>query len=219
MAQWWTYGSADFLLFSARAYYRLFVLHNQALWPAQIIALGVGATLFLLVLRPSPARSRVVVAALGALWLWVGWSFIWQRYATINWAAAYALPLFILQGALLLVAAATRNGLNLEQERSVLRAFALSLLVFALAFYPLLAPLSGRSWQAAEIFAIAPDPTALATLAVLVLSRSRIMGVAMVVPLLWCAISAATQWAMAAPDFWVVPLGALAATAARWTGR
>ena len=134
MSDWWTYGPSDLLLFSPRVYYRLFELHNQALWPAQIIALGLGVTLFLLVLRPSAARSRVVAATMGLLWVWVGWVFVWQRYTTINWIAAYAVPLFMLQGALLLAAAAARNGLDFEKEWTFLRGFALALLILTLFF-------------------------------------------------------------------------------------
>ena len=219
MSEWWTYGPSDLLLFSPGVYYRQFELHNQALWPVQIIALALGVALFVLVLRPSPARSRVIAAIMGLLWIWVGWFFVWQRYTTINWAATYAVPLFMLQGALLFAAAATRNDLELGKERGFLRGFALALLAFALFFYPLLAPMLGRSWQAAEIFGIAPDPTALATLAVVILSRLRIRWLLMIVPAFWCVITGATLWTMAAPDFWVAPVCALAAVIAAWTAR
>ncbi len=219
MSDWWTYGPSDFLLFSPRVYYRQFELHNQTLWPVQIIAAGLGIILFLLVLRPSPARGRVVAAIMGLLWVWVGWIFVWQRYTTINWVAAYAVPLFMLQGALLFAAVAARDGLDIEKEWPFLRGFARALLLFTLFFYPLLAPLWGRSWQAAEIFGIAPDPTALATLAVVALSRSRIRWPLMIVPALWCAITGATLWTMAAPDFWVAPVCALVAVTVRWTAR
>ena len=83
----------------------------------------------------------------------------------MNRVAAYAVPLFMMQGALLLATAAARNGLDIEKEWTFIRGFALALLLFTLFFYPLLAPLWGRSWQAAEIFGIAPDPTALAIMA------------------------------------------------------
>ncbi len=219
MSDWWTYGFSDFLLFSPRVYYRQFELHNQTLWPVQIIAAELGIILFLLVLRPSPARSRVVAATMGLLWVWVGWVFVWQRYTTINWFAAYAVPLFMLQGALLLATAAARNGLDIEKEWTFFRCFALALICFTLFFYPLLAPLFGRSWQTAEIFGIAPDPTALATLTMVALSRSRISWLLMIVPALWCAITGATLWMLAASDFWVAPVCALVVVTGRWTAR
>ena len=42
MSEWWTYSPANFLMFSARTYYRLFELHNKALWPAHGLALLTG---------------------------------------------------------------------------------------------------------------------------------------------------------------------------------
>ncbi len=36
MSEWWTYTLSDFLLFSARTYYRLFELYNRDVWPAQL---------------------------------------------------------------------------------------------------------------------------------------------------------------------------------------
>ncbi len=40
MPDWSTYRLEDFLLFSPRTYYRLFELHNAAVWPGQVLALA-----------------------------------------------------------------------------------------------------------------------------------------------------------------------------------
>ena len=69
--------------------------------------------------------------------------------------------------------------------------------------YPLLAPITGRPWTTAEIFGVAADPTAIASVAVLALVRGRIRWPLLVVPVIWCAI-AATLWAMDAPEAWVL---------------
>ena len=37
MSEWWTYRPEDFLLFSPRVYWRMFELHNAALWPLQLL--------------------------------------------------------------------------------------------------------------------------------------------------------------------------------------
>ena len=42
MSDWLSYTPSDFLLFSARTYYRLFELYNRAIWPGQILALMLG---------------------------------------------------------------------------------------------------------------------------------------------------------------------------------
>ena len=45
MSEWWTYTLHDLILFSSRAYHRLFELYNAAIWPAQIAALGLGVAI------------------------------------------------------------------------------------------------------------------------------------------------------------------------------
>jgi hypothetical protein len=208
MSEWWTYTLSDFLLFSPRVYYRLFELHNQALWPAQLLTTAVGLAILVMLLRPVRARERVIPALLGALWIWVAWSFFFERYATINWAAVYIAPAFALQG-LLLIGAGAWGGLSFDADRANLSGVAL--FVLALAGYPLIAPTLGRPWAAAEIFGIAPDPTSVATLAVLALAQGRARGLLMVIPCLWCAVTGATLWTMESAEFFVAPLAALAA--------
>jgi hypothetical protein len=69
-------------------------------------------------------------------------------------------------------------------------------------------PLLGRGWRGVEIFGVAPDPTAVATLGILLLARGRGRGLLMVIPVLWCAITGALLLAMKAPDAWIAPLAA-----------
>jgi hypothetical protein len=219
MTEWWTYRPSDFLLFSPRVYFRLFELHNEALWPAPVLTLALGAAILAMLVRPPRAGGRTVFAILGVLWLWVAWAFFWNRYAGINWAAPYVAPAFALQGLALLWFGAARGGLTFAPARRVTDYAALALLAFALFGYPLLAVAYGRPWRAAEVFGIAPDPTAIATLAVLALARDRLRWLLMVVPCLWCAASGATLWTMDAAGFWVSPLAAGAALALAATRR
>jgi hypothetical protein len=80
-------------------------------------------------------------------------------------------------------------------------------LVYALAIHPLIAPLSGRPWTQAEIFGLAPDPTVIATLGVLV-AAARPNWLLLILPLLWCIISGLTLWTMESPEAPLVPLAA-----------
>ena len=210
MPEWWTYGLSDFLLFSPRVYYRLFELHNRALWPAQILTSALGLAIFYLLLWPLNRGHRAIPAILGALWIWIAWSFLWERYATINWASAYMAPIFAVEGLSLIWIGTVRGALVFAQHRQIYQFIGLAILAVSIFVYPMIAPLTGRSWWAAEIFGIAPDPTALATLAVLSLSRSRSRWLVFPIPLLWCAISGATLWAMGAGDFLIAPISALA---------
>lgn len=209
MSEWWTYSPSDLLLFSPRVYYRLFELHNHALWPAHVVTVALGLAIAVALIRPNAQRIRLVLIVLGALWILVAWAFFWERYTTINWAAVYAAPVYALQGLLLVGAALLRPMARVPAPLA--RAAGLGLFAIVLAGYPLVAPITGRSWSAAEVFGIAPDPTALATLAVLAVTRPGFRWLLMVIPLAWTVISAATLSLMDSPDAWVGPALALAA--------
>jgi hypothetical protein len=210
MSEWWTYTLSDFLLFSPRVYYRLFELHNRALWPAQILTAALGIAVIYMLLRPARGRERLIPAIFGVLWIWIAWSFFGQRYATVNWAATYVGPFYALEG-LLLIFFAVGGKLAFTRSRDVPYSVAIALYALAVIGYPLIAPLMQRPLAAAEVFGIAPDPTAVATLALLALAQGRVRWLLMIVPFLWCVTSGATLWTMHAGDFFVAALGALLA--------
>jgi len=216
MSEWWSYRLSDFLLFSPRVYWRMFELYNEAIWPLQVPALAAGlGAITVVALRPRH-HGRPIAILLAILWAFVGWSFLWQRYATINWAAVYVAPIFGLQAALSLILGGLFDRLTFDQRRTR-RYVGVLLGAFALAGYPLLAPLLGRPWAGAEIFGIAPDPTAIGTLGFLLLARGRLALLLLPVPLLWCLLSGATLWAMDVWEAWVPPAaGLLAVTAIFW---
>ena len=214
MPEWWTYALSDFLMFSPRVYYRMFELHNGALWPAQLAAMGFGIVILGALLRPEGALPRVGAAMLGGLWVWVAWAFFWDRYATINWAAAYVAPAFALEGLSLIWAGAIQGQFRAPLRRDLAAITGIAMFAAAVTAYPLLAPLMQRPWVAAEVFGIAPDPTAFATLALLAVVDAPRRWLLMAIPLAWCTISAATLWTLgAATDTALVLAAALAAIA------
>jgi hypothetical protein len=213
MSEWWTYRAEDFLLFSPRVYWRMFELHNAALWPLHLLTLAAGLIIILLIARQPETCARRLALILAMLWSFVGWSFLWQRYATINWAAAYVAPAFFVEGALLIVTS-LRNGLAFDR-RGPAGWTGYLIFGFALAGQPLLAPLQGRGWASSEVFGIAPDPTAMATLGVLLLARGRLVPVLLPIPVLWCLLSGLTLQTMGEPQAWA-PYAALALAAAAW---
>ena len=197
MSEWWTYRPSDFLLFAPRTYYRLFELYNQEVWPLHIVALAVGVTILVL-MRARPACSgRAVAALLAACWLWVAWAFHWQRFATINWAASYFAIGFVLQALLLVWVGVARNRLLFDSTPSARARIGVAIFWFALIFQPLLGLMFGRQWLQLELFGVAPDPTALATIGLLLASH-RVPWLALPLPVLWCLIGGITSFLISA---------------------
>ena len=80
-----------------------------------------------------------------------------------------------------------------------------ALFLYALAIHPLIAPLTGRPITQAEIFGLAPDPTAIATLGILLAAERPSLGL-FAIPVLWCLITGMTLWTMESPEAPVAPL-------------
>jgi len=210
MSEWWTYSLSDFLLFAPRTYYRLFELYNAAIWPGQIAAIALGVVLLALLLAPGRTSDRVISAVLAAGWLWVAWAYLWTRYATINWAAAWFAAAFAVEALLLILVGAVGGRLFLGGTAERVRRAGVALFLFALAVQPLIGPALGRPWRQVELLGVAPDPTVIATLGVLT-AAARTRWELMVIPVIWCAVSGATLWTMEAPDAWVMPGAAVVA--------
>lgn len=70
----------------------------------------------------------------------------------------------------------------------------LVLIFISLIIYPFIAFMTGRSWLQFEMFSLTPDPTVLATLAILVLCKASY--VLYVIPIIWMLTSAVTLMVM-----------------------
>ncbi|MDQ5857470.1 MAG: DUF6064 family protein [Acidobacteriota bacterium] len=211
MPEWWTYTLEDLQSFSLETYYRLFERYNAAIWPGQIVALALGVAILAVLRRgASGRRGRLVAGILAACWVWTAIAFHATRYATIHRGAPWFAWAYGLEALLLVGVGFLRGGLSLER-RGGARWIGLALFLFALFVQPLAGMLFGRDWRQVETFGVAPDPTAVGTLGLLLLTAGRVRWALIAVPLLWCAFSGATLLAMGTPAGWVMVAAAVLA--------
>lgn len=220
MSEWWTYSLSDFLLFSARTYYRLFELYNIDIWPAQSVALALGCILVALLWRPRAGQGSAIAAILALGWMWVAWAFHWRHFVTINWAATYFAYACAFEALLLIVFGVFGDDLAFKPGSSTHR-IGFALVLFAVFGQPLIAPLVGRGFLQAEVFGVTPDPTTVATLGALLAGGRRALWRMGIIPLVSCVLSGAVTWTLESPDAAVmmiaaaVVLGAAATKTAR----
>lgn len=199
-------------MFAPRTYWRLFELHNEAMWPTQWLAAGLALFLAGAIWQGRIGAMRAGLSLLAACWAMVAWSFLWQRFAPINTAASSFAIAFAVQAVGLLVLSLC-GALHMATDPLRTRT-GLALLAWAVLLHPALATLFARPGSQAEFFGLAPDPTVIGTLGVLLCLTSRhprarglLMGL-WGVALLWCAVSAATLWTMGTAQGWVPALAA-----------
>lgn len=213
MGEWWTFRPADILVFSARNYYRLFEIYNAAVWPAHIVALGLGLTVLFFLRR---GMGRAVAVALAVAWAWVALVFHLKFFSTITPFAPYFAAGAGLEAALIAWTGVARGGLAPARDGVLSARVGLAIYLAALAGLPALGLAMGRAVPQAEIFGLAPDPTALATIGLLLVAR-RVHWHLLIIPFLWCANTGITLIAMKVPDALFTPICAgLALGIALW---
>ncbi|MDB5945713.1 MAG: hypothetical protein JWQ33_739 [Ramlibacter sp.] len=212
MSEWWTYELSDFLMFSVRTWQRTLELHNRDWFPQQGLGTLAAAGLLWALGRRTQWTLRAALLVLALGWAFVAWAFHWQRYAAINWAAAWFAVGFAAQALVLAWQTSARTPLVLVSD-DARGSVGVGLMAAAL-LYPLLALVLGRPVSQSEWFALMPDPTVLATLGLLLCLRARWPLLTMAVPLLWCAVTGATLWTLKAPEWFALPLAGVLAVLA-----
>ena len=79
-------------------------------------------------------------------------------------------------------------------QRDGPRAIGLVLAACGVLVYPLAGVLAGRPWTQAEVFGLMPEPTALATVGLLLAAGPARRGWLIVIPLLSFALGMVTLW-------------------------
>lgn len=192
---------SDFLMFEPQTWTRLIARYQQDWWPFQSIALLLGVVLlWLLYYRPRQA-DRLINAGLCLCWLWVGLVFHLQYVATISWAAWGFAGLFITQGVLFLLFGVLGGQLTYlspsAKTRSNINRFAIMVIVFSLAIYPLITAALAGDWMQSSIFGLSPDATSLATMGFMLAAKPGVRGLWLLLPVLWLIISIFMGWVMA----------------------
>ncbi|MET0100291.1 MAG: DUF6064 family protein [Sedimenticola sp.] len=194
MEVWLSYSLTDLLLFSPDTYFRLYELNNMALWPLQPFLPVVAFAVLGLSRYGSGMSRRVGLLLLALSWAAVGWWFLYQHYAQINTAAPWYAAAFAIEA--LLIAGPGFGGTLAAVRPAYPVLPGLMLFLYALVVHPLIGPLFGRPWSGIELFGAAPDPTAMATLGILLMMGGKMARLLSLIPLAWCLVSGLTFLAM-----------------------
>lgn len=206
MNDWQTYRLEDFIPFTPDVYWRLLERINETFWPLHIVAVAIGLTALVLALR---GHKRMALALLAPAWLTSGIIFHWTYYDELNWAAPWFGWGFIAQAALLLALALFAGSSRTQgPSKGLSTGIGATVAVVSLLGYPLIAATIGPGLSHAETYGLHPDPTAIATLGVLlILLRGPSFWLTSLIPILWCVIGSLTLMAIDATGA-LIPLAA-----------
>ncbi|MDX1606751.1 MAG: DUF6064 family protein [Candidatus Competibacterales bacterium] len=187
------------LPFTIEAFFRVFADYNRAIGPMPVLAYLLGLAVVVLAWRPAPWAGRTIGGILAGFWLWMGIVYHGLFFAPIN-PAAYAFGgLFVVQAALLAWQSVIRDRLWFPPRRDPRAVVGWLAIAYALLLYPLLGQLAGHGYPRAPLFGVAPCPTTIFTLGLLLLA-DRVPGSLWPIPLLWSLIGGTAAWLLAVPE-------------------
>lgn len=196
------------LPFTVTDFLSVFAVYNAAIWPAQIAALAIALVPLYAVF--SGKALRLAALALAVLWGFTGIGYHLIYFARINPMAPVFAGLFILQAILFVASSARPGDLRLQASPSFRSAAGLTVIAYAVAVYPLLGLLAGHGGMAGPMFGVAPCPTTIFTLGILMLARGRWVAWLAVIPVLWSLIGLAAAIQLGIPEDLGLPVsGAL----------
>lgn len=195
--------------FTREQFLDVFFAYNAAIWPAQIAAFCLGlVTVSLVFLKPAQA-TRGIFAILAILWLVNAIGYHAFFFSRINPAAWLFAGSFLLQAMMFAAAAARPEIMSFQIHRDLRTACGLAAIGYALLIYPLLGQWAGLGFMGGPMFGVAPCPTTIFTIGLLLLARGRSVLALSVIPILWSLIGFAAAVQLGIPEDLGLPLAGL----------
>ena len=199
--------------FTMPEFLAVFAAYNAAIWPFHLVAYGLGLAALTAIFIPRPGLVRLAFAALAVLWAFTGIGYQLVFFARINPIAPVFAAFFVVQSVLFLASAIRPGDLRLQFGQDFRSIAGLVTIVYALAVYPVLGIWAGHGLMAGPMFGLAPCPTTIFTLGVLLIARGTWLIWLSIIPFLWSLIGLAAAIQLGIPEDLAMPVaGSVLAT-------
>ena len=202
------------LPFSRTEFLQVFAAYNTAIWPLQFVAAGLGLLAVTLLLWRPKWADGAIAAVLCTFWLAMAIGYHWTYFSAINDAAYVFGALFALAALVFLVEGVIRGRMNFAMIPGFRAWLAIVLVAYSFVVYPLVGLLVTHPYPETPLFGVAPCPTTIFTLGLLLLVRHPRPWVPALIPLLWSVIGGSAAFLLDVPQ----DLGLLAAAIAWLVG-
>lgn len=193
--------------FTLEQFLGVFAAYNAAIWPAQIIAAVLGLVAVAALWLKRPLASRLILSILALMWMWNGVGYQFLFFSSINPAAKLFAGLFMLQALLLAGCAVAARAVSFRTGSDLRSIAGFALIIYAMLIYPVLGISAGHGLMAGPMFGVAPCPTTIFTIGLLLLARGRWVVWLSIIPLLWSLIGLAAALQLGIPEDLGLPVG------------
>ncbi len=187
----------------------VFSTYNAAIWPAQILAYALGLLAVFALWSRKLLATQLILSILALMWVFNGIGYHFMFFAEINPLAKGFAAFFVLQSILFAVSATVAGDLRFEVRLNCRSTAGWSFIVYALLIYELLGYRAGHGLMAGPMFGVAPCPTTIFTIGMLLLARGRWVVWLSIIPLLWSLIGLAAALQLGIPEDFGLPVAGI----------
>lgn len=195
--------------FTLEQFLGVFVAYNAAIWPAQIIAYVLGLVAVATLWLEGRLAFRLILSILALMWAWNGIGYQFLFFSPINPAAKFFAGFFVLQALLLAICASTVHGASFRIGRDFRSVAGFGFVIYAMLIYPVLGTFAGHGLMAGPMFGVAPCPTTIFTIGMLLAARGRWIVWLSVIPFLWSLVGLAAALQLGIPEDLGLPVGGI----------
>lgn len=197
------------LPFTVEQFFAVFAAYNTAIWPVQVLAYALGLAAVGALWSSSLTGKRVILSTLGLFWGWNGIVYQSVFFAPINPAAKGFAAVFVLQAILFAASAIARNNLRFRVRMDIRSVLGLGLIFYALLIYELLGYAAGHGLMKGPLFGVAPCPTTIFTIGMLLMTEGGLAVWLAVIPVLWALIGSSAAVLLGVPEDFSLAVAAI----------
>lgn len=187
--------------FSADEFFSVFARYNHAIWPLQIGAYVAGVAVVAALTRRTRKAAISIALILASMWAVNGIGYHLLIFSRVNPAARAFAVLFMIEATLLAASPWIFAGpISITVKADARSVFGLALIVFAALIYPVWGQLAGHAYPAAPVFGVAPCPTTIFTIGVLLMGNWPTVRWLLIIPAIWSAIGGSAAFLLGVPQ-------------------
>ena len=184
-------------LFNLEEFLNILGSYNLKIWPLQIIVFLFGLVAVVFAFRKTKSSGKVILAILSLLWLWNGAVFCLLFWSTIYKLAYIFAALFVIQGALLILAL-LRSDIVISFHPDWKSVIGIILIIYSMAGYQIFGYFLGHIYPNFFAFGLVPCPTTIFTIGLFMMTYGKIPGYYLIIPVI-----------VSTGGFMVIPMGIL----------
>jgi len=187
------------LPFTAEQFFAVFRDYNDAVWPAQVVLVGLAAAAFFLIFVSRSWASIAISLTLAFFWAWLALTYHLLFFARINLLAYAFSGLSFIGAFIFLWQGVIRHRLRFAWRADARSSIGVALVVFALLVYPAWSLSAGHRYPAQPTFGL-PCPTTIFTVGLLAFLVPPYPRSPFIVPVLWSAIGTQAAFLLDVPQ-------------------